>query len=101
MGDDAIPAGEYNIDFTVKINKALHEYGKESTNTVGNTVTIRRKAKLTIDKTWEGDKQIGDGAEFSLLDGKNVIARAQSKGNGSVTLYISADDLKSGQLRMF
>ena len=101
VGDDAIPAGEYNIDFTVKINKALHEYGKESTNTVGNTVTIRRKAKLTIDKTWEGDKQIGDGAEFSLLDGKNVIARAQSKGNGSVTLYISADDLKSGQLRMF
>ena len=97
VGDDAIPAGEYNIDFTVKINKALHEYGKESTNTVGNTVTIRRKAKLTIDKTWEGDKQIGDGAEFSLLDGKNVIARAQSKGNGSVTLYISADDLKSGQ----
>ena len=49
VGDDAIPAGEYNIDFTVKINKALHEYGKESTNTVGNTVTIRRKAKLTID----------------------------------------------------
>lgn len=97
VGNNAIPAGEYNIDFTVKINKALHGYGKESTNTVGNTVTIRRKAKLTIDKTWDGDKQIGKGAEFSLLDGKKVIASAQSKENGPVTLYISADDLKSGQ----
>lgn len=97
VGNNAIPAGEYNIDFTVKINKALHGYGKESTNTVGNTVTIRRKAKLTIDKTWADGKKIGDGAEFSLLDGKRVIASAQSKGNGPVTLYISADDLKSGQ----
>lgn len=97
VGNNAIPAGEYNIDFTVKINKALHGYGKESTNTVGNTVTIRRKAKLTINKTWAGGKQIGKGAEFSLLDGKKVIASAESKENGQVTLYISADDLKSGQ----
>ena len=96
-GDDPIPAGEYNIDFRVKVDKEKLDYGNATTNTVGNTVTIRRKAKLTIDKTWADGKQIGDGAKFSLLDGKNVIASAQSKGNGLVTLYISADDLKSGQ----
>lgn len=96
-GDDPIPAGEYNIDFRVKVDKEKLDYGNATTNTVGNTVTIRRKAKLTIDKTWDGDKQIGKGAEFSLLDGKKVIASAQSKENGPVTLYISADDLKSGQ----
>lgn len=96
-GDNPIPAGEYNIDFRVKVDKEQLDYGNATTNTVGNTVTIRRKAKLTIDKTWDGDKQIGDGAEFSLLDGKRVIARAQSKEKGQVTLYISADDLKSGQ----
>lgn len=96
-GDDPIPAGEYNIDFRVKVDKEKLDYGNATTNTVGNTVTICRKAKLTINKTWEGDKQIGKGAEFSLLDGKNVIARAQSNGDGLVTLYISAGDLKSGQ----
>lgn len=96
-GDDPIPAGEYNIDFRVKVDKEKLDYGNATTNTVGNTVTIRRKAKLTIDKTWADGKQIGDGAEFSLLDGKNVIASAQSNGDGLVTLYISADDLKSGQ----
>ena len=96
-GDDPIPAGEYNIDFRVKVDKEKLDYGNATTNTVGNTVTIRRKAKLTIDKTWADGKQIGDGAEFSLLDGKNVIASAQSNGNGLVTLYISADDLKSGR----
>ena len=62
-----------------------------------SVVYIRRDAELTVNKTWDGDKQIGGGAEFSLLDGKRVIASAQSKGNGPVTLYISADDLKSGQ----
>ena len=96
-GNDPIPAGEYNIDFSVKVDKEKLDYGNATTNTVGNTVTICRKAKLTIDKTWDGDKQIGDGAEFSLLDGKNVIASAQSNRDGLVTLYISADDLKSGQ----
>lgn len=96
-GDDPIPAGEYNIDFRVKVDKEKLDYGNATTNTVGNTVTIRRKAKLTIDKTWADGKQIGDGAEFSLLDGKRIIASAQSKGNGPVTLYISADDLKSGR----
>ena len=96
-GDDPIPAGEYNIDFRVKVDKEKLDYGNATTNTVGNTVTIRRKAKLTIDKTWADGKQIGKGAEFSLLDGKNVIASAQSNGDGLVTLYISADDLKSGQ----
>ena len=96
-GDDPIPAGEYNIDFRVKVDKEKLDYGNATTNTVGNTVTIRRKAKLTIDKTWADGKQIGGGAEFSLLDGKKVIASAQSNGNGLVTLYISADDLKSGR----
>lgn len=96
-GDDPIPAGEYNIDFRVKVDKEKLDYGNATTNTVGNTVTIRRKAKLTIDKTWADGKQIGDGAEFSLLDGKKVIASAQSNGDGLVTLYISAGDLKSGQ----
>lgn len=97
IGKDPIPAGEYNIDFRVKVNKEKLDYGNATTNTVGNTVTIRRKAKLTIDKTWADGKQIGKGAEFSLLDGKNVIASAQSNGDGPVTLYISADDLKSGR----
>ena len=97
VGNDAIPAGEYNIDFTVKIDKNLLKYGEESMNTVGNTVVIRRKAKLTIDKTWEGDKTIGKGAVFVLLDGDKVIASAESKENGTVTLYIKADDLRSGQ----
>ena len=97
IGKDPIPAGEYNIDFRVKVNKEKLDYGNATTNTVGNTVIIRRKAKLTINKTWADGKQIGKGAEFSLLDGKKVIARAQSKENGPVTLYISADDLKSGQ----
>lgn len=96
-GDDPIPAGEYNIDFSVKVDKEKLDYGNATTNTVGNTVTICRKAKLTINKTWAGGKQIGKGAEFSLLDGKKVIARAQSKENGPVMLYISAGDLKSGQ----
>ena len=96
-GDDPIPAGEYNIDFRVKVDKEKLDYGNATTNTVGNTVTICRKAKLTINKTWEGDKQNGKGAEFSLLDGKKVIASAQSNGDGLITLYISADDLKSGR----
>lgn len=96
-GNDPIPAGEYDIDFRVKVDKKQLDYGNATTNTVGNTVIIRRKAKLTIDKTWAGGKQIGEGAEFSLLDGKKVIASAQSKEKGQVTLYISADDLKSGQ----
>lgn len=96
-GDDPIPAGEYNIDFSVKVDKEKLDYGNATTNTVGNTVTICRKAKLTINKTWADGKQIEKGAEFSLLDGKKVIARAQSKENGPVMLYISAGDLKSGQ----
>ncbi|MDY5512506.1 MAG: SpaA isopeptide-forming pilin-related protein [Eubacteriales bacterium] len=99
VGNDAIPAGEYNIDFTVKIDKNLLKYGEESMNTVGNTVVIRRKAKLTIDKTWDGDNAIAieEGAVFVLLDGDKVIASAESKRNGTVTLYIKADDLRSGQ----
>lgn len=97
IGKDPIPAGEYNIDFRVKVDKEKLDYGNAITNTVGNTVTICRKAKLTINKTWAGGKQIGKGAEFSLLDGKKVIASAESKENGQVTLYISAGDLKSGQ----
>lgn len=97
--DGAIAQGFYTIDFTVDVNMDMLQPGDAAQNKISesNVVYIRRDAELTVNKTWEGNKQIGDGAEFSLLDGKRVIASAQSKGNGPVTLYISADDLKSGQ----
>lgn len=93
------PAGTYTIDFTVDVDMAELQPGGVAQNRISDNsvVYIRRDAELTVNKTWDGDKQIGGGAEFSLLDGKRVIASAQSKGNGPVTLYISADDLKSGQ----
>lgn len=95
----AIAQGFYNIDFTVDVNMNKLQPGGVAQNRISDNsvVYVRRDAELTVNKTWEGNKQIGDGAEFSLLDGKRVIASAQSKGNGPVTLYISADDLKSGQ----
>ena len=96
---ERIPAGTYTIDFTVDVDMAELQPGGVAQNRISDNsvVYIRRDAELTVNKTWDGDKQIGGGAEFSLLDGKRVIASAQSKGNGPVTLYISADDLKSGQ----
>lgn len=97
--DGAIAQGFYTIDFTVDVNMDMLQPGGVAQNRISDNsvVYIRRDAELTVNKTWDGDKQIGRGAEFSLLDGKRVIASAQSKGNGPVTLYISADDLKSGQ----
>lgn len=97
--DGAIAQGFYTIDFTVDVDMAKLQPGGVAQNRISDNsvVYIRRDAELTVNKTWDGDKQIGGGAEFSLLDGKRVIASAQSKGNGPVTLYISADDLKSGQ----
>lgn len=97
--DGAIAQGFYTIDFTVNVDMENLQPGDAAQNKISesNVVYIRRDAELTVNKTWDGDKQIGGGAEFSLLDGKRVIASAQSKGNGPVTLYISADDLKSGQ----
>lgn len=99
INDGAIAQGFYTIDFTVDVNMDMLQPGGAAQNKISesNVVYVRRDAELTVNKTWDGDKQIGGGAEFSLLDGKRVIASAQSKGNGPVTLYISADDLKSGQ----
>ena len=97
--DGAIAQGFYTIDFTVGVDMDNLQPGGVAQNKISesNVVYVRRSAKITIDKTWDGDKQIGGGAKFSLLDGKKVIASAESKGNGTVALYISADDLKSGQ----
>lgn len=97
--DGAIAQGFYTIDFTVDVNMDMLQPGGVAQNRISDNsvVYIRRDAELTVNKTWDGDKQIGGGAEFSLLDGKKVIASAQSNGDGLVTLYISADDLKSGQ----
>lgn len=99
INDGAIVQGFYTIDFTVNVDMNKLQPGGAAQNKISesNVVYVRRDAELTVKKTWDGDKQIGDGAKFSLLDGKKVIASAQSKGNGLVTLYISADDLKSGQ----
>lgn len=96
INDGAIAQGFYTIDFTVDVNMDMLQPGGAAQNKISesNVVYVRRDAELTVNKTWDGDKQIGGGAEFSLLDGKRVIASAQSKGNGPVTLYISADDLK-------
>lgn len=96
---EKIPAGTYTIDFTVDVNMDMLQPGDAAQNKISesNVVYVRRDAELTVKKTWEGGKEIGEGAEFSLLDGKNVIASAQSNGDGLVTLYISAGDLKSGQ----
>lgn len=97
--DGAIAQGFYTIDFTVNVDMENLQPGGAAQNKISesNVVYIRRDAELTVNKTWEGNNQIGDGAEFSLLDGKKVIASAQSNGDGPVTLYISADDLKSGR----
>lgn len=94
-----IPAGTYTIDFTVNIDMDKLQPGGVAQNSISDNsvVYIRRDAELTVNKTWAGGKQIGAGAKFSLLDGKKVIASAESKGNGTVALYISADDLKSGR----
>lgn len=99
INDGAIAQGFYTIDFTVDVDMNKLQPGGAAQNKISesNVVYIRRDAELTVKKTWADGKKIGEGAEFSLLDGKRVIASAQSNGDGLVTLYISADDLKSGR----
>ena len=97
--DGAIAQGFYTIDFTVDVNMDMLQPGDVAQNRISDNsvVYVRRDAELTVNKTWEGDKAIGKGAVFVLLDGDKVIASAESKENGTVTLYIKADDLRSGQ----
>ena len=100
--DDAIQSGVYKIYFTVAVNPNKLDYGKTASNTVGNTVTIRRKAKLTIDKTWlkkaDGtNADIGDGARFVLYKDEEPIADSGVRSNQtSYTLYIPASVLEEG-----
>ena len=101
--DSQIPAGVYKIFFTVNVDPDKLDFGETATNTVGNTVYIRRKAKLTIDKTWLADadgKPIdrGDGARFVLYRGNTPIADTGSRTDAAnYTLYIQADDLAKGE----
>lgn len=99
ISEGAIKQGFYTIDFTVDVDMAKLQPGGVAQNRISDNsvVYIRRDAELTVNKTWEGDKTIGEGAVFVLLDGDIVIASAESKENGTVTLYIKADDLRSGQ----
>ena len=97
MGDAAIPTGIYTIDFTVTVDPAKLQPGEQAENTVGNTVWIRRKAKLTINKTWTGENNRGSGARFELLNGSSVISNTGAYSAGeSFTLYIQADKLNFG-----
>ncbi|MCI5481396.1 MAG: hypothetical protein MR416_09505 [Lachnospiraceae bacterium] len=98
VGEDPIPAGSYHISFTVTIDKNKLDYGQATTNTVGNTVHIRRKAKLTIDKEWIGENiSHGSGAGFVLYNGNTPIASTGEYSDAtSYTLYIRAGDLASG-----
>lgn len=102
-GKERIATGQYTVDFTVGIDVDKLGYGEQGTNTVGNTVFIRRMAKLVINKSWLGDgsdQEInkGEGAKFTLYNGDMVIASsgAMSTG-GTFTLYIKADSLDSGR----
>ena len=92
-----IPAGTYQIYFTVTINPNDWGYGESVSNTVGNTVFVRRKAKLTINKTWllkDDGKPIekGSGAKFELLTDKGVkIAETGWSTGNEFTLKFHAD----------
>ena len=102
-GGENISAGTYTIDFTVTIDPQKLDYGEQATNTVGNTVFIRRMAKLTVSKTWLNDAAgnpvaIGQGAKFTLLNGNTVVADSgEMTGDDSYTLYINADNLAAGE----
>ena len=104
-GEGTISTGQYIIDFTVNIIDSGDnelDYGEQATNTVGNTVFIRRMAKLTVNKSWLKDAagnpvEIGQGAIFTLYDGDEPVADSGEMSNGtSFTLYISADKLADG-----
>ncbi|MGN0628691.1 MAG: collagen binding domain-containing protein [Oscillospiraceae bacterium] len=102
-GEDPIPAGTYNIYFTVTIDPEKWEYGESAKNTVGNTVFIRRKAKLTINKEWLNKEdgtsaEKGNGAKFELLtyDGVQIAETGWSTGD-EFTLRFHADELAEGE----
>ena len=99
ISEGAIKQGFYTIDFTVDVDMDKLQPGGVAQNRISDNsvVYVRRDAELTVNKTWEGDKTIGKGAVFVLLDGDKVIASAESEKDGQVALYISADDLKSGR----
>ena len=96
-----IPSGVYTIKFTVAVNDTL-KAGETAKNTVGNTVLIRRKAKLTINKNWlpSDDRQnvnIGLGAWFELKKGNIQIAKTDWSTGNEFTLEFHADGLIDGR----
>ena len=102
-GDGSIPTGQYTIDFTVTIDLDKLGYGEQATNTVGNTVYIRRMAKLDIDKRWLSDDQgnpvnKGEGATFTLYNaaGGAIANSGEMSAGDRFTLYIKADNLAGG-----
>ena len=96
-GSGSIASGVYTIDFTVTIDADRLQPGEQAENSVGNTVVIRRRAKLTIDKTWTGEKNRGLGAEFQLLDGSRVISKSAYSAGDQFVLYLNADSLREGE----
>ena len=99
--DGAIAQGFYTIDFTVDVDMTKLQPGGAAQNKISesNVVYIRRDAELTVNKTWEGDGA-GKEATFQLIEPKgdigDIIDTAKVTGNGSATLYISADKLNEG-----
>ena len=100
--DSQIPAGVYKVFFTVNVDPGKLDFGETATNTVGNTVYIRRMAKLTISKNWlnkEDGTSVnhGLGARFVLYkDGNPIANTGELKDANSYTLYIKAADLAEG-----
>ena len=92
--DVDIPTGVTYIDFKVSIDPNKLSFGEQTTNTVGNTVYIRHKAKLTINKTWTGtDVDKGEGAKFGLYNGDTLVAETGMSTGNSFVLYLNADSL--------
>lgn len=96
-GDEDIATGVYYIDFKVSIDSSKLSFGEQTTNTVGNTVYIRRKAKLTINKEWTGtDVDKGQGAKFALYNGNTLVTETGMSTGNSFVLYMNADSLANG-----
>lgn len=99
-GNDAISTGVYTVDFKVKVIPEKLHYGEKANNYLGTNVEIYRKAKLTINKTWETvDASVVKGtASFTLhnkTNGKQVAATAASDGTTFV-LYLDPNQLNNG-----